>query len=99
VAVLAAFAAALSITIWPQGPGGPAVHRVVRCPGPALCAKLTRAAFAPVPPETMCSMVYGGPEQALVTGTLAGRKLYARFKRTNGCETARWNRLAFLFRA
>jgi hypothetical protein len=97
--LLAALTAALSITVWPQGPGGPATHRVVRCPGPAYCAKLTRAAFAPVPPQTVCTMVYGGPQQALVTGTLGGRKLSARFKRTDGCETARWNRLAFLFRA
>ncbi len=46
----------------------------------------------------MCTAVYGGPGQALVTGTLAGRKLYARFRRTNGCEIARWQRLSFLFR-
>ena len=90
--------ATLAITIWPQGQGGPAVHRVVRCPGPAFCAKLTRAAFAPVPRDAMCSMVYGGPEQALVTGTLSGGTITARFKRTDGCETARWQRLSFLFR-
>jgi hypothetical protein len=99
VATLATVAATLAITVWPQGPGGPASHRVVHCPGPAFCAKVTRAAFAPVPAGTMCSMVYGGPEQALVTGTIGGRKVSARFKRTNGCETARWNRLAFLFHA
>jgi hypothetical protein len=99
VPVLAAFAAVLSITIWPQGPGGKAVHRVVRCPGPAYCAKLTRAAFAPVPADVMCTAIYGGPERALVVGTLNGRRVHARFKRTNGCEIARWNRLAFLFRA
>jgi hypothetical protein len=99
VTVLATFTAALAITVWPQGPGGRAVHHVVRCPGPAFCAKLTRAAFAPVPPDMMCTTIYGGPDQALVTGTLDGRKVYARFKRTDGCEIARWNRLAFLFRA
>jgi hypothetical protein len=98
VAVLAAFAAVLSITIWPSGTSGSSAHRVVRCPGQAFCSKLTRAAFAPVPPGVMCSMVYSGPEQALVTGTLNGRKLYARFKRTDSCQTARWNRVAFLFR-
>jgi hypothetical protein len=47
----------------------------------------------------MCSMIYGGPQQALVAGTLNGQSVRARFKRTNGCEIARWNRLAFLFRA
>ena len=95
--VLASFAAALAITIWPAGPGGKAVHRAVRCPGPTYCAKLTRVALAPVPRDVMCTQIYGGPEQALVTGPLDGRKVWARFKRTNGCETARWDRLAFLF--
>jgi hypothetical protein len=97
VTALASFAAALAVTVWPQGPGGPAVHRAVHCPGPAYCAKLTRAAFAPVPPEQPCTMIYGGPQQALVTGTLAGRRVWARFRRTDGCEIARWQRLAFLF--
>jgi hypothetical protein len=99
VTVLASFAAVLAITIWPNGPAGKEVHRVVRCPGPAYCAKLTRAAFAPVPRDVMCSQVYGGPQQALVVGTLEGRKVWARFKRTDGCQTARWDRLAFLFGA
>jgi hypothetical protein len=99
VTVLAAFTAALAITVWPHGPGGPAVHRVVRCPGPAYCAKITRAALRPVPADLMCSEIYGGPQQALVTGTIDGRTVKARFKRTDGCEIARWNRLAFLFHA
>ena len=99
VAVLASFTAVLAVTLWPAGPGGKEVHRVVRCPGHAYCAKLTRAAFAPVPRDTMCTQIYDGPQQALVTGTLQGRKVWARFKRTNGCETARWDRLAFLFGA
>jgi hypothetical protein len=99
VTVLAAFTAVLAITVWPQGQGGPAAHRVVRCPGPAYCAKITRSALAPVPADMMCTTIYGGPEQALVTGTLDGRRVSARFKRTDGCEIARWNRLAFLFRA
>jgi hypothetical protein len=98
VTVLATFSAVLAITIWPAGPGGKEVHRVIRCPGPTYCAKVTRAAFAPVPGDVVCTQIYGGPQQALVTGTLDGRKVRARFKRTNGCETARWQRLAFLFR-
>jgi hypothetical protein len=99
VTVLASFATVLAITIWPAGPGGKAEHRVVRCPGPAYCAKLTRAAFAPVPGDVVCAQIYGGPQQALVTGSLGGRKVWARFRRTDGCQTARWDRLAFLFHA
>ncbi|MFE5485370.1 SSI family serine proteinase inhibitor [Streptomyces sp. NPDC056527] len=48
--------------------------------------------FAPVAPDTMCTMQYGGPATAHVTGTWAGRPVNAEFKRTDGCETARWSR-------
>ena len=41
-------------------------------------------------------MIYGGPQVALVTGTLRGVKVWARFRRRDGCEIARWNRVAFL---
>ncbi|MFE9332025.1 SSI family serine proteinase inhibitor [Streptomyces sp. NPDC006925] len=67
-------------------------------PGRA-CAALDRVAsggsdpFAPVPGDAVCTMIYGGPAQARVTGTWHGRKVDARFRRTNGCEVARWNRL------
>ena len=50
MAILATFTAALLVTVWPQGAGGPSTsHRVV-CPGAAVCAQLGRvgrAAFAP----------------------------------------------------
>jgi subtilisin inhibitor-like len=56
-----------------------------------------RAIFAPTPPRTACTQIYGGPQQALVTGTVAGARVWARFGRRDGCELARWNRAAFLF--
>ncbi|MGD1219381.1 SSI family serine proteinase inhibitor [Streptomyces krungchingensis] len=63
------------------------------------CAELDRNTtwgkdpFAPVPPGTMCTMLYGGPATAHVTGTWAGRPVDARFDRTDGCEIARWDGL------
>jgi len=63
------------------------------------CQKLDRSTtwgkdlFAPVPPGSMCTMVYGGPATAHVTGTWAGRPVDAKFDRTNGCEIARWDAL------
>ena len=36
----------------------------------------------------MCTQIYGGPEQARVTGTIDGKKVDRRFTRTNGCEIA-----------
>ncbi|MER5473747.1 SSI family serine proteinase inhibitor [Streptomyces sp. NPDC002935] len=49
--------------------------------------------FAPVPPDTLCTMQYGGPATAHVTGTWAGRTVDARYDRSDGCEISRWNAL------
>ncbi|MFJ9633148.1 SSI family serine proteinase inhibitor [Streptomyces sp. NPDC101175] len=49
--------------------------------------------FAPVPPDSMCTMIYGGPATAHVTGTWAGRPVDTTFDRSNGCEISRWNRM------
>ncbi|MFD9465612.1 SSI family serine proteinase inhibitor [Streptomyces sp. NPDC060027] len=49
--------------------------------------------FAPVPPDTLCTMQYGGPATAHVTGTWAGRPVDARYDRSDGCEISRWNAL------
>ncbi|QZY20654.1 subtilase-type protease inhibitor [Streptomyces decoyicus] len=51
-----------------------------------------RDPFAPVPQGTNCTMMYGGPATAHVTGTWAGRPVNADFRRTNGCEISRWGR-------
>jgi hypothetical protein len=98
----------LRITVWPQGPSeeGAQVWRL-RC-GPAggtlprpgaACARLARLErpFAPVPKDMACTQIYGGPQVARVTGTFRGRRVWATFKRTDGCEIARWNRVRFLF--
>jgi hypothetical protein len=53
--------------------------------------------FAPVPKSAACTLVYGGPKVADVSGRFRGRRVSAHFSRTNGCEIARWNRVRFLF--
>ncbi|GHF27390.1 MULTISPECIES: SSI family serine proteinase inhibitor [Streptomyces] len=53
--------------------------------------------FAAVPKDRICPMIYGGPQQAHVTGRWAGRPVDAQFNRTNGCETARWDKFSILF--
>ncbi|MBC3194707.1 subtilase-type protease inhibitor [Pseudonocardia sp. C8] len=67
---------------------------------PAACARLDELAragwsdaFDPVPPGTMCTEIYGGPETARVTGTWGDRPVDARFSRVDGCEIARWDAL------
>ncbi|MET8693732.1 SSI family serine proteinase inhibitor [Streptomyces bauhiniae] len=52
-----------------------------------------RDVFAPVPPDSVCTMIDGGPATAHVTGYWAGRPVDAEFSRRNGCEIARWDRL------
>ncbi|WKX71666.1 SSI family serine proteinase inhibitor [Streptomyces sp. XD-27] len=66
----------------------------------AACARLDEIAqwnkdpFAPIPQERVCTMQYGGPATARITGTWAGRRVNAKFTRVDGCEVTRWNRLA-----
>jgi len=101
----AAAAIVLSIVVSP-GNGGAARHWTLTC-GPAggtlprhaqACTRLGRldAPFAPVAKGTACSQVYGGPQTAQIAGTYRGRRIRAAFNRQNGCEIARWNRVAFL---
>jgi Subtilisin inhibitor-like len=102
----AAVTAALSIAVSP-GDGGPTEHWTLRCapaggtlPKPAqACARLEALGrwYAPTPPGTMCSQIFGGPQHARVVGIYDGRRVWATFRRRNGCETARWNRVSFLF--
>ena len=99
----------LRIAVWAKGrDAGLAPKRwTLRCepaggtlPSPArACARLFAnvAAIQPIPPETVCTQIYGGPQEALVSGTVRGRRVWVRFNRRNGCEIARWTRLAPLF--
>ena len=63
------------------------------------CAALDRGThwgkdtFAPVPDDSLCTMQYGGPATAHVTGTWAGRPVEATYDRSNGCEIGRWDRM------
>ncbi|GAA3144237.1 hypothetical protein GCM10010521_33900 [Streptomyces rameus] len=52
-----------------------------------------RDPFAPVPAGATCTMLYGGPATAHVTGTWAGRPVDASFDRGDGCEAGRWDRI------
>jgi Subtilisin inhibitor-like len=95
----------LKATVWPKGEGtaARAVH-TLRCDPPrgsvprpaAACRAVSaagRASFRPVPPDTACTEIYGGPAVAVVTGRLDGRRVWARFTRENGCQIERWQRL------
>ncbi|WP_405583856.1 hypothetical protein [Streptomyces sp. NBC_01190] len=47
----------------------------------------------PVPSGQACSMIFGGAQTAQLTGVWAGREVSERYRRTNGCEVARWSRM------
>ncbi len=49
--------------------------------------------FATAPEGGFCTMQYGGPATAHVTGTWAGRPVDATYDRRDGCQISRWDRL------
>lgn len=92
------------VEVWAE-PGARVQRWTLRCAPPrgthpqarAACTTLSRAeprVFRPVSPDTVCTMIYGGPQRARVTGLVAGRAVRATFTRSNGCELYRWDALA-----
>ena len=96
----------LTITYWPDEQAPATFERwTLRCNplGGSLpnrkraCAKLSRLAvgsFAAVPPDALCTQVYGGPQKAVVKGTIGSHRIWASFRRRNGCEIDRWARFS-----
>ena len=89
----------LTVTVRPEGADGPVRTRRIRCARlgaePASCRRLAGlrpAQLEPVPRETICAQIYGGPAVARVRGELRGKRVDASFERSNGCEIERWDR-------
>ncbi|MCQ4084495.1 subtilase-type protease inhibitor [Streptomyces sp. RB6PN25] len=61
----------------------------------AACHRLgvLRGPIGPVPRDQMCSMIYGGPQTARVTGYWHGVHVDQRYDRVNGCEIDRWRQM------
>jgi hypothetical protein len=99
-------ATALKVTYWENGRDGSApVVWTLRCdpargtlPRPVrACRRLAAGGpklFAPVPPDTACTEIYGGPQVARVVGIVQGTRIWTTFTRVNGCEIERWNRVS-----
>ena len=84
-----------------KNPDDPGRKTAIRCDqlGPKAPEKacrslagLSRDQLAPVPADTACTQIYGGPSTARVQGELHGRPVDARFDLINGCEIERWDR-------
>jgi hypothetical protein len=80
-----------------DGPGGEAAQvQRLECGGDAevpacpLVSDLPPDPTAPVPPDTACTEIYGGPDTLHVEGNLAGRPIEGTFTRENGCEIERF---------
>jgi hypothetical protein len=100
----AAPATELTVTFWPEGREGPSQEAALTCDpdggthtSPAEACKALRAnvdALSPLPPDSICTQIYGGPEEAEIAGTVNGVVIQATFSRQNGCEIDRWDQLA-----
>lgn len=97
----------LRIRLWPEGRGeGAARTWTLECEpargthprSATACRRLAglKAPFAPVREDMQCTQIYGGPAEALVTGTYQGSRVWARLSRSDGCQIARWRRVSFL---
>lgn len=49
--------------------------------------------FAPLRPDAICTMEYGGPETAHVTGRWHGEPVDLQLARNDGCRIAQWEGL------
>lgn len=67
----------------------------------AACAALEALdePFAPLPEHQVCTEIYGGPHEALVSGAWKGRKVDLTVLRSNGCHIAQWDSLVPLLPA
>ena len=65
----------------------------------AACTKLKTLTQPFKPPRRglMCTQQYGGPQEGTITGTYLGQRVLASLSLTDGCQIARFKRLAFLF--
>ena len=101
-------ATSLEVTVWPDGrDNGPEEVTTLECDPPGgdhpaaeeACSVLAGNPdlLEPVPDDVMCTQQFGGPEQAAVRGIFQGEEVDMRYSRANGCEIARWERLAPVF--
>lgn len=49
-----------------------------------------------IPPDQICTEIYGGPETAEISGTIDGKSINTSLNRSNGCAIKRWDDLAVL---
>jgi len=95
----------LAISVYPNGTAdssavtryrlqcGPAAGTV---PRPAQACRVLAALAHPFAriAARMCAQVIDGPQEAVVTGIVHGRRITAHLSLTSSCETQRWSRVS-----
>jgi hypothetical protein len=87
-----------------RGDGTPAESWTLECEEPAAsthpdagaaCAALEALddPFAPLPDDMACTEIYGGPQEARVTGSWNRSNVDLTVHRRNGCEIGQWDSL------
>jgi hypothetical protein len=95
----------LTVTYWPKGQNAGQETFTVHCgpargtvPRPAVaCRRLALGGtklLKPVPATAICTQIYGGPQIARIAGRIDGKRVWATFNRTNGCQISRWDGLS-----
>jgi len=91
----------LTVRVDPDGKGPePAKQARISCDadgrgeGCAAAAGLRPADFEPTAADIACTEQFGGPQTAKVSGSLEGERVEGSFSRRDGCEIARWDKLA-----
>jgi hypothetical protein len=90
----------LALTLDADGPGGEeSLTAELTCPAanaaPTACSaveELPEDPAAPVPADTPCTEIFGGPDVLTIEGTLKGDQVDAELTRANGCEIERFDR-------
>jgi hypothetical protein len=59
--------------------------------------KVLKQPFKPLRDDLQCTQQYGGPQEGTLSGTYLGRRVSASFSLVDGCQIARFKRVAFLF--
>ena len=96
--------ATLTVTVDHDGTKGSGAARELKldCAKPTdsqacgAAAGVSAADVRKTPGTTACTQIYGGPEEATIRGTIRGASIDASFKRTDGCEIARWDKVKAL---
>lgn len=97
----------LTIAFWADGRGEGDVKRwTLRCDPvggthtrrATACSRLygMQRPFAPQKDAQFCTQVYGGPDQAVISGEHRGQRIWILLSLGDGCKIARFKQLEFL---